>query len=41
MARHRTPIKNKSKDARIFARTAAKIKKINLTPKPSRGGTRL
>lgn len=28
-------------DHRIFARTAAKVKKININPKASRGGTRL
>lgn len=38
--RHRKPIKNTKKDARIFTRTAAKIKKVNITPKISRGGTR-
>ena len=28
-------------DKKIFARTAAKIKKINIAPKIMRGGTRL
>lgn len=29
------------KDHNIFRRTAVKTKKINITPKPMRGGTRL
>lgn len=28
-------------DHRIYARTASKVKKININPKVSRGGTRL
>lgn len=31
----------KGKDKTIFARTAASTKKINITPKVMRGGTRL
>ena len=32
---------NKSTDAKIFKRTAVKTKKINVSPKISRGGIRL
>lgn len=32
---------NKRKDRQIFKRTAAGTKKINITPKVMRGGTRL
>lgn len=38
--KHRARTKPK-KDAKIFNRTAKQTKKINLTPKPMRGGTRL
>ena len=31
----------RSVDAKIFKRTAATVKKINLSPKVMRGGTRL
>lgn len=31
----------KSKDKKIFSRTAATTKKVNITPKVMRGGTRL
>ncbi len=34
-------MKSKSKDKKVFARTAAKTKKINLSPRPMRGGIRL
>lgn len=33
--------KTSTNDKRIFARTAASVKKININPKASRGGTRL
>lgn len=32
---------NRKKDAKIFKRTAAATKKINIKPKVMRGGTRL
>lgn len=32
---------NPKKDKRIFTNTAKKVKKININPKPSRGGIRL
>lgn len=32
---------NKKVDKKIFKRTAQKIKKVNVTPKPMRGGIRL
>lgn len=38
---HRKKIANRNKDQRIFKRTAAKTKKINLAPKIMRGGIRL
>lgn len=34
-------MKSKSKDKKVFSRTAAKTKKINLSPRPMRGGIRL
>nr|CAI9750895.1 hypothetical protein EDGQKNGF_EDGQKNGF_CDS_0008 [Microvirus sp.] len=37
---HRKTVKP-SKDKRIFTNTAKKTKKINVNPKPSRGGIRL
>jgi hypothetical protein len=37
---HRKSVKPK-KDQRIFTNTAKKTKKINVNPKPSRGGIRL
>lgn len=37
----RKKIKNKRKDGRIFSRTAAKSKKININPTIYRGGIRL
>lgn len=37
----RKKIKNKRKDSRIFSRTAAKSKKININPTIYRGGIRL
>lgn len=37
---HRMPV-NPKKDKRIFTNTAKKTKKININPKPSRGGIRL
>lgn len=33
--------KTSANDHRIFTRTAASVKKININPKASRGGTRL
>lgn len=36
----RKPVKP-SKDKKIFARTADKTKKVNIDPKPQRGGIRL
>lgn len=36
---YRTP--TSPNDHRIFRRTASSVKKINLNPKASRGGTRL
>lgn len=38
--KHRVPLK-KSKDKKIFRRTASKTKKINIAPKVMRGGIRL
>ncbi|UPW41127.1 DNA binding protein [Sigmofec virus UA08Rod_5433] len=38
MSRHRMP---KRKDRRVFTRTAAKAKKININPTIFRGGIRL
>lgn len=32
---------NKNKDAKIYNKTANKTKKINISSKPMRGGTRL
>lgn len=32
---------NRKKDARVFRRTAVKSKKININPRPMRGGIRL
>lgn len=40
MKNHRAPTK-KTKDKKVFRRTAAKTKAINITPKVMRGGTRL
>lgn len=37
----RKKIRNKRKDKRIFSRTAAKSKKININPTIYRGGIRL
>jgi hypothetical protein len=37
---HRKSV-NPKKDQRIFTNTAKKTKKINVNPKPSRGGIRL
>lgn len=37
---HRTRT-NKSKDAKIYNKTANKTKRINVQSKPMRGGTRL
>ena len=37
---HRMPV-NPKKDKRGFTNTAKKTKKINVNPKPSRGGIRL
>lgn len=38
--KHRTKM-HKSKDKKIFQKTASKTKKINITPKLMRGGIRL
>lgn len=40
MKTHRAPVKPK-KDQKIFKRTAAKTKAVNINPKIMRGGTRL
>lgn len=37
---YRKPV-NPKKDKKIFTNTAKKTKKINIDPKPSRGGIRL
>lgn len=37
---HRSTVNPKT-DKRIFTNTAKKTKKINISPKPSRGGIRL
>lgn len=37
---HRSTVKPKT-DKRVFTNTAKKTKKINVNPKPSRGGIRL
>lgn len=37
----RTKMRNRSKDARVFRRTAVKSKKININPSIYRGGIRL
>lgn len=37
---HRSTVKPKT-DKRVFTNTAKKTKKININPKPSRGGIRL
>lgn len=37
---HRKSV-NPKKDQRIFTNTAKKTKKINVNPKPSRGGIRM
>lgn len=37
----RKRVRNKKKDSRIFSRTAAKSKKININPTIYRGGIRL
>lgn len=37
---HRMSV-NRKKDKRVFTNTAKKTKKINVNPKPSRGGIRL
>lgn len=37
---HRSTVKPKT-DKKVFTNTAKKTKKINVTPKPSRGGIRL
>lgn len=37
---HRSTVKPKT-DKKVFTNTAKKIKKININPKPSRGGIRL
>ncbi len=34
-------MKSKSKDKKVFRRTAAKTKKVNISPRPMRGGIRL
>lgn len=38
--KHRKTV-NPKKDQKIFTNTAKKTKKINVNPKPSRGGIRL
>lgn len=38
--KHRSTVKPKT-DKKIFTNTAKKTKKININPKPSRGGIRL
>ena len=38
---NKTTNTKEKKDHKIFRRTAVKTKKINITPKPMRGGTRL
>lgn len=37
---HRSTVKPKT-DKKVFSNTAKKTKKINVNPKPSRGGIRL
>lgn len=37
---HRSTVKPKT-DKKVFTNTAKKTKKININPKPSRGGIRL
>lgn len=34
-------MKSKSTDKKVFRRTAAKTKKVNISPRPMRGGIRL
>lgn len=38
---HRKKMTNAKKDQKIFSATAKKTKKINISPKIMRGGTRL
>lgn len=38
---YRRRVRNKRKDKKIFSRTAAKVKSVNLAPRVMRGGIRL